>query len=50
LWLGLSATWAVVIFATDQLAWPLVLWIAMTVGPVIALKSRLDAQAGPRGD
>lgn len=42
LWLGLSAAWAGVIFATDQLAWPLALWIATTVGPLIALKTRLD--------
>ncbi len=38
LWLGLSAAWAVVIFVTDQLAWPLALWIATTVGPLTALK------------
>ncbi len=50
LWLGLSAAWAVVVFATDQLAWPLALWIATTVGPLTALKTRLDSQAGPRGD
>ncbi len=48
LWLGMSAAWAVVIFATDQLAWPLALWIATTVGPLTALKTRLDSQAGPR--
>lgn len=47
LWLGISAAWAVVIFATDQLAWPLALWIATTIGPLIALKTRLDSQAGP---
>jgi hypothetical protein len=50
LWLGLSAAWAVVIFTTGQPAWPLALWIATTVGPLIALKARLDAQAGPRRD
>ena len=50
LWLGMSAVWAVVILATDQLAWPLALWIATTVGPLTALKTRLDSQAGPRGD
>lgn len=43
LWLGLSATWAVVIFVTDQLAWPLALWIATTVGPLTALTTRLDS-------
>ncbi len=50
LWLGLSAGWAVVIFATDQLAWPLALWIATTVGPLTALKTRLDSQAGHPGE
>ena len=48
--LAMSAAWAVVIFATDQLAWPLALWIATTVGPLTALETRLDSQAGPRGD
>ena len=48
LWLSLSAVWAVVIFATDHLAWPLALWIATTVGPLTALKTRLDSPAGPR--
>ena len=42
LWLGLSAVWAGVIFATDQVAWPLALWIATTVGPLTALQTRLD--------
>jgi hypothetical protein len=50
LWLGMSAAWAVVIVATDQLAWPLALWIATTVGPLTALKTRLDPQAGPQRD
>jgi len=50
LWLGMSAAWVVVIFITDQLAWPLALWIATTVGPLTALKTRLDSKAGPRGD
>ncbi|GEM_PF-5523409 len=48
LWLGLSAMWAVVIFATDQVAWPLAVWIATTVGPLTALKARLDPNPGPR--
>ena len=39
-WLALSATWAAVIVVTDQLAWPLVLWIATTVGPLTALDRR----------
>lgn len=40
LWLGLSIAWAVVIFVTDQLAWPLALWIATTVGPLTLMSSR----------
>ena len=50
LWLGMSAAWAVVIVTTDQLAWPLALWIATTVGPLTALKTRLDSKADARGD
>jgi hypothetical protein len=48
LWLGLSAVWAVVIFATDQVAWPLALWIATTVGPLTALRTRLDPNTDPQ--
>jgi hypothetical protein len=40
LWLAVSAAWAVVVFTTDQPAWPLALWIATTVGPLIALRTR----------
>ena len=47
LWLGPSAVWAAVIFITDQPAWPLALWIAITVGPLTALRTRLDSQAPP---
>lgn len=36
LWLGLSVAWAVVIFTTDHVAWPLAVWIATTVGPLTA--------------
>jgi hypothetical protein len=36
-WLTLSLGWAVVIIATDRLAWPLALWIATTVGPLTYL-------------
>lgn len=49
LWLGMSAAWAVVIFTTDQLAWPLALWIATTVGPLTALKIQVDPKTGPKG-
>ena len=48
LWLGFSAAWAVVILVTDELAWPLALWIATTVGPLTALKTRLDSDTDPR--
>lgn len=48
LWLGLSAVWVVVIFVTDQVAWPLALWIATTVGPLTALRTRLDPNTDPR--
>lgn len=50
LWLGMSAAWAVVIVTTDRLAWPLALWIATTVGPLTALRTRLNSQAVPQGD
>lgn len=39
-WLALSATWAVVIVVTDLAAWPLAVWIAITVGPVTAVERR----------
>jgi hypothetical protein len=39
LWLAMSAVWAIVIIVTDQLAWPLALWIATTVGPLTYLRS-----------
>jgi hypothetical protein len=39
-WLAMSAVWAAVILDTDQLAWPLALWIATTVGPLTALDRR----------
>lgn len=39
LWLALSLSWAVVILVTDEVAWPLALWIAGTVGPLTLLQS-----------
>jgi hypothetical protein len=45
LWLALSAFWAVIILTTDQLAWPLALWVATTLGPLTALRSRLSRSA-----
>ena len=47
LWLALSALWAVIIVTTDQLAWPLALWIATTLGPLTALRTRLSHPAEP---
>lgn len=38
LWLALTATWLAIIFVTGQPAWPLPLWIALTLG----LWSRFD--------
>jgi hypothetical protein len=37
LWLAMSLAWAVVIIVTDELAWPLALWVATTVGPLTCL-------------
>lgn len=39
LWLAMSLLWAVVIVVTDQLAWPLALWVATTVGPLTYLRN-----------
>ena len=36
LWLGLFAAWAVVIFTTDQVGWPLALWTAITFATLTA--------------
>lgn len=47
LWLALSALWAVIILTTDQLAWPLALWIATTLGPLTALRTRRSHSAEP---
>ena len=44
-WVALSAFWAVVIFMTDQLAWPLALWIATTVGPMTRWASKKTESA-----
>lgn len=48
LWLVMSIGWAVVIFVTDQLAWPLALWVATTLGPLTYLrnsKNRSESEA-----
>jgi len=47
LWLALSALWAAIILTTDQLAWPLALWIATTLGPLTALRTRLSHNTEP---
>ena len=39
LWFAMSLLWTVVIILTDQLAWPLPLWIATTVGPLTYLST-----------
>jgi hypothetical protein len=44
----MSALWAVVIIVTDQLAWPLALWIATTVGPLTYLRTSTN-QSKPDG-
>ena len=44
LWLSLSAAWGVVIFVTDQPAWPLALWTAITLGPLVALGTRTETR------
>ncbi len=36
-WLAITFLWVIVIFATDLLAWPIVTWIATTIGPIKAL-------------
>lgn len=50
MWLGFSVAWAGVMFVTDQVAWPLALWIATTVGPLTALKTRLERNTPDRKD
>ncbi len=49
LWLAMSLAWAVVIVVTDELAWPLALWIATTVGPLIYLNNPGSNRAQNRG-
>ena len=49
LWLAMSLAWAVVIVVTDELAWPLALWIATTVGPLLYLNNPESNRAQNRG-
>lgn len=51
LWLALSLLWAVVIIVTDELAWPLALWVATTVAPLTYLRSsKSDAPLDAKGN
>lgn len=50
LWLAMSVLWAGVIFVTDQLAWPLALWIATTVGPLTYLRTSHDTTQSTKGN
>jgi hypothetical protein len=45
LWISLSVFWAGIILVTDQMAWPIALWIATTVGPLTMLRSRLESKS-----
>jgi hypothetical protein len=49
LWLAMSLAWAVVIIVTDELAWPLALWIATTVGPLTYLTTSASDRAQGSG-
>ena len=40
-WVALAAVWAVIIFTTDEGGGPLAIWIAITLGPIAVLQSRL---------
>ena len=44
LWMVLNITWLAVLFVTDLPAWTLAIWIAATVGPIIALRARNDEE------
>lgn len=36
-WLAITFLWVVVIFVTDVPAWPITIWIAITIVPISAL-------------
>ncbi len=40
LWLALTVVWAAAVFLTELPAWTPAIWIAVTIGPVTALRSR----------
>ena len=44
LWLFLNITWLAVLFVTDLPASALAIWIAVTIGPMIALRARNDEE------
>lgn len=44
-WLALSAVWVVVVIVTDRPAWPLAIWIAITIVPVTATERRQRRRA-----
>lgn len=48
LWLALSMLWAGAVIVTDQLAWPLALWIATTVGPLTVWRARNETKPSQR--
>ena len=44
LWMVLNITWLAALFVTDLPAWTLAIWIATTVGLIIALRARNDEE------
>ncbi len=44
LWMVLNIMWLAALFVTDLPAWTLAIWIAATVGPIIALRARNDEE------
>lgn len=46
----MSLAWVIVIIVTDQLAWPLALWIATTVGPLTYLRNSKQQSEQPAPD
>lgn len=49
LWFAASAVWGVVVVVTDQLAWPLALWVAATLGPLTSLTTQQQRRRGDSG-
>ena len=42
LWFAVLVAWVALLFVTDQPAWPLAVWIAITIGPFTVLQARGD--------